>query len=85
MVYGDTDSLFVLVPGRSRKDAFKIGEEIAAAVTNDNPYPVKLKLEKIYQPSILQVSILIFSLYYFILNILVVCFTDKETICWIYV
>lgn len=56
VVYGDTDSIFVLVPGRSRKDAFKIGEEIATAVTNDNPYPVKLKLEKIYQPSILQVS-----------------------------
>lgn len=64
VVYSDTDSLFVLVPGRSRKDAFKIGEEIAAAVTNDNPYPVKLKLEKIYQPSILQVRILNFSLYY---------------------
>lgn len=57
VVYGDTDSLFVLVPGRSRADAFKIGAEIADAVTNDNPYPVKLKLEKVYQPSILQVSV----------------------------
>ena len=55
VVYGDTDSLFVLVPGRTRADAFQIGAEIAEAVTNDNPYPVKLKLEKVYQPSILQV------------------------------
>lgn len=54
VVYGDTDSLFVLVPGRSRQDAFKIGGEIADAVTTDNPSPVKLKLEKIFQPCILQ-------------------------------
>lgn len=54
VVYGDTDSLFVLVPGRSRQEAFRIGAEIAAAVTQDNPTPVKLKLEKVYQPSILQ-------------------------------
>uniref|UniRef100_A0A4Y0BKG0 DNA polymerase zeta catalytic subunit n=1 Tax=Anopheles funestus TaxID=62324 RepID=A0A4Y0BKG0_ANOFN len=54
VVYGDTDSLFVLCPGRTKKDAFKIGEEIAEAVTKENPPPVKLKLEKVYQPSILQ-------------------------------
>lgn len=54
VVYGDTDSLFVLVPGRSRDEAFRIGAEIAAAVTDANPQPVKLKLEKVYQPSILQ-------------------------------
>lgn len=54
VVYGDTDSLFVLVPGRSREEAFRIGAEIAAAVTDDNPNPIKLKLEKVYQPSILQ-------------------------------
>uniref|UniRef100_A0A1Q3FV46 DNA polymerase zeta catalytic subunit n=3 Tax=Culex TaxID=53527 RepID=A0A1Q3FV46_CULTA len=54
VMYGDTDSMFVLCPGRTRQDAFKIGEEIAEAVTRDNPPPVKLKLEKVYQPSILQ-------------------------------
>ncbi|XP_055374297.1 DNA polymerase zeta catalytic subunit [Condylostylus longicornis] len=54
VVYGDTDSLFILCPGKTRQTAFKIGEEIAEAVTKDNPFPVKLKLEKIYQPSILQ-------------------------------
>lgn len=52
--YGDTDSMFVQVPGRSREEAFKIGEEIADAVTKDNPFPIKLKLEKVYQPCILQ-------------------------------
>lgn len=54
VVYGDTDSLFVLCPGRTKEQAFKIGAEIADAVTKDNPPPVKLKLEKVYQPSILQ-------------------------------
>lgn len=54
VVYGDTDSLFVLVPGRDRKEAFRIGEEISKAVSEQNPQPVKLKLEKVYQPCILQ-------------------------------
>lgn len=57
VIYGDTDSLFVLVPGKSRQEAFRIGAEIAEAVTNDNPQPVKLKLEKVYQPCLLQVKI----------------------------
>ncbi|XP_047528847.1 DNA polymerase zeta catalytic subunit [Vanessa atalanta] len=54
VVYGDTDSMFVLVPGGSRADAFDIGRQIADAVTADNPSPVALKLEKVYQPCILQ-------------------------------
>ncbi|XP_026835278.1 DNA polymerase zeta catalytic subunit isoform X1 [Drosophila erecta] len=54
VVYGDTDSMFVLVPGRNRAEAFRIGEEIAKAVTEMNPQPVKLKLEKVYQPCMLQ-------------------------------
>lgn len=54
VIYGDTDSLFVLVSGKSKADAFKIGEKIAASVTKDNPSPVKLKLEKVYHPCILQ-------------------------------
>ncbi|KAG8252327.1 DNA polymerase zeta catalytic subunit, variant 2 [Homalodisca vitripennis] len=54
VIYGDTDSMFVLVPGKSREEAFRIGAEIAEAVTNDNPKPVKLKLEKVYQPCLLQ-------------------------------
>lgn len=54
VVYGDTDSLFVLVPGRSRQYAFEVGKKIAEAVTKANPDPIKLKLEKVYQPCILQ-------------------------------
>ncbi|KAF7990572.1 hypothetical protein HCN44_000377 [Aphidius gifuensis] len=54
VVYGDTDSLFILIPGKSKKDAFAIGNEIADAVTLDNPSPIKLKFEKILFPSILQ-------------------------------
>lgn len=54
VVYGDTDSLFVMVPGRSRQYAFEVGAKIADAVTKSNPDPIKLKLEKVYQPCILQ-------------------------------
>lgn len=53
VVYGDTDSLFVYLPGRSREEAFKIGREMADAVTKANPDPVTLKLEKVYHPSLL--------------------------------
>ncbi len=47
VVYGDTDSVFVLLQGRSKEEAFKIGAEIAEAVTQENPKPVKLKFEKV--------------------------------------
>ena len=47
VVYGDTDSLFVLVKGATKEEAFKIGQEIVDAVTADNPKPVKLKFEKV--------------------------------------
>ena len=50
VVYGDTDSLFVLLPGRSRDEAFEIGSEIAAAATAANPPPVTLKMEKVNRP-----------------------------------
>ena len=53
VVYGDTDSLFVEVPGRSRQEAFRIGKAIAAAVTAQNPAPMELELEKVYQPSLM--------------------------------
>lgn len=51
VVYGDTDSLFVLLPGRSREEAFQIGSEIAAAATAANPPPVTLKMEKVRDQS----------------------------------
>ncbi|XP_048270033.1 DNA polymerase zeta catalytic subunit isoform X6 [Bombus terrestris] len=54
VVYGDTDSLFILLRRKSREEAFAIGAEIADTVTAANPPPVKLKFEKVLQPSILQ-------------------------------
>ncbi|KAF2839045.1 hypothetical protein M501DRAFT_1057352 [Patellaria atrata CBS 101060] len=53
VVYGDTDSLFVYLKGRTREQAVDIGEEIAKAVTDANPRPVKLKFEKVYHPCVL--------------------------------
>jgi DNA polymerase zeta len=53
VVYGDTDSLFVYLKGRTRAQAFDIGEDIAATITKSNPRPVKLKFEKVYHPCVL--------------------------------
>lgn len=53
VVYGDTDSLFVSLKGRTKDEAFQIGKEIADAVTNANPRPIKLKFEKVYHPCVL--------------------------------
>ncbi|KAK8869691.1 hypothetical protein IAR55_000259 [Kwoniella newhampshirensis] len=53
VVYGDTDSLFVALPGRTKEQAFKIGNDIADSVTALNPKPVKLKFEKVYMGSVL--------------------------------
>ncbi|XP_031203625.1 DNA polymerase zeta catalytic subunit isoform X2 [Mastomys coucha] len=54
VVYGDTDSMFVLLKGATKEQSFKIGQEIAEAVTAANPRPVKLKFEKVYLPCVLQ-------------------------------
>ncbi|CEL57589.1 DNA polymerase zeta subunit [Rhizoctonia solani AG-1 IB] len=53
VVYGDTDSLFIYLPGRTKDEAFRVGHEIANAVTETNPPPIKLKFEKIYYPCVL--------------------------------
>lgn len=53
VVYGDTDSLFVHLKGRTKDEAFDIGEDIAQTVTNINPRPIKLKFEKVYLPCVL--------------------------------
>ncbi|EAS35045.3 polymerase zeta subunit [Coccidioides immitis RS] len=53
VVYGDTDSLFIYLKGRTRDEAFDIGEEIAQKITASNPRPVKLKFEKVYHPCVL--------------------------------
>lgn len=53
VVYGDTDSLFIYLKGRTRLQAFDIGNEIAKAITDMNPRPIKLKFEKVYHPCVL--------------------------------
>ncbi|KAI9163520.1 DNA polymerase zeta catalytic subunit [Paramyrothecium foliicola] len=53
VVYGDTDSLFIYLKGRTKDEAFDIGNEIAKAITEMNPQPVKLKFEKVYHPCVL--------------------------------
>ncbi|KAI8615425.1 hypothetical protein BC830DRAFT_1064387 [Chytriomyces sp. MP71] len=53
VVYGDTDSMFIEFPGRSKDSAFRIGHAIAREISLQNPVPMKLKFEKIYLPCIL--------------------------------
>ncbi|KAK4058006.1 DNA polymerase zeta [Microbotryomycetes sp. JL221] len=53
VVYGDTDSLFIYLPGKSKEDAFRIGNEMADYITSQNPRPIKLKFEKVYLPCVL--------------------------------
>eukprot|EP00727_Mastigamoeba_balamuthi_P004330 m51a1_g13896 dna polymerase zeta catalytic subunit, putative (2076) ;mRNA; f:718412-728650 len=53
VVYGDTDSMFVHLPGRTRQEAFDIGNQIAQTVTRMNPDPVKLQFEKVFHPCVL--------------------------------
>ncbi|KAF4337016.1 DNA polymerase zeta subunit [Fusarium beomiforme] len=53
VVYGDTDSLFIYLKGRTKDEAFDIGNEISKAITEMNPRPIKLKFEKVYHPCVL--------------------------------
>jgi len=53
IVYGDTDSMFVHLHGRSRLEAFAIGRQIAATITSRAPENVALKFEKVYHPCVL--------------------------------
>lgn len=46
-------SMFVLLKGRTVKEAFVVGQEIASAITEMNPHPVTLKMEKVYHPCFL--------------------------------
>ena len=50
---GDTDSVFVELQGRSKEDAFRIGNEIAQEITSKSPADVLLKFEKVYFPCVL--------------------------------
>ncbi|KAK0448381.1 uncharacterized protein EV420DRAFT_1751017 [Desarmillaria tabescens] len=70
VVYGDTDSVFMLADqfasliaftykftsylhGKTKEQAFRIGQDIADTITALNPAPIKLKFEKVYLPCVL--------------------------------
>ncbi|KAL1679814.1 hypothetical protein EV122DRAFT_276721 [Schizophyllum commune] len=53
VVYGDTDSVFVYLIGKTKEQAFRIGYDIADTITALNPKPIKLKFEKVYLPCVL--------------------------------
>ncbi|KAG2233310.1 hypothetical protein INT48_007746 [Thamnidium elegans] len=53
VVYGDTDSVFVYFPGKTKDEAFILGNEIANTITKQNLAPIKLKFEKVYLPAVL--------------------------------
>jgi len=54
VVYGDTDSLFIEMAGRSVKEAFEFGRKLCDHINHHSPEPVNLKLEKVYDGSMLQ-------------------------------
>jgi hypothetical protein len=89
VLYGDTDSVFIKLPGRSVQEAFRFGEEYCKSVTASNPPPVSLKLEKVYSQSLLQtvsiwviqiVAILSYALLTPIIALL--CYISEEEILW---
>lgn len=47
VVYGDTDSLFIYLRGKTKEQAFRIGQDMADTITEMNPAPIKLKFEKV--------------------------------------
>lgn len=49
VVYGDTDSLFIYLRGRTKDQAFRIGYDISDTITAMNPAPIKLKFEKVHR------------------------------------
>lgn len=54
VIYGDTDSIFIQFQNCDKDTAFKRAYEMVDAITRANPYPIKMKFEKIYQPCVLQ-------------------------------
>ncbi|KAK2956095.1 putative DNA polymerase zeta catalytic subunit [Blattamonas nauphoetae] len=54
VVYGDTDSIFIEFPeGTSIQEVWRRGTEIARRVTQMNPWPMELLMEKVYSPALL--------------------------------
>lgn len=68
-------SMFVVLVGRTKPDAFEIGKQIADAVTQLNPKPVKLKFEKVLF-FLSQSSCLVCYFQCFCVGLLSLCFTN---------
>ena len=47
VLYGDTDSLFIQMKGRSLESAFQISSQMTREITKLHPYPIELKFEKV--------------------------------------
>jgi DNA polymerase elongation subunit (family B) len=82
VVYGDTDSLFVYLKGKTKEQAFRIGYDIADAITRLNPVPVKLKFEKVRQ-FVFQTLLAFGMLTCLHLGLPALCFDGEEAICWL--
>lgn len=54
VIYGDTDSLMILMPGRTVSEAMALARAISASITASLPAPMQFAYEKIYCPFLLQ-------------------------------
>lgn len=54
VIYGDTDSMMLFLPGLSREKAFRMGKEIEQVITGLFPKPIEIKFEKVYHGSLFQ-------------------------------
>jgi hypothetical protein len=82
VVYGDTDSLFVYLKGKTKEQAFRIGYDIADAITRLNPVPVKLKFEKVCS-FVFQTRLASRILTGMHSGLPALCFDGEEAICWL--
>lgn len=49
VLYGDTDSLFILMPPASTKKCFDFADALCEDITSIFPSPIRIKIEKIYR------------------------------------
>lgn len=81
VVYGDTDSLFIYLRGKTKDQAFRIGQDMADTITRMNPAPVKLKFEKVR-------SFIYHSASHTLTRsagVPTVCLDGQEALCWVQV